>query len=142
MRLARRLTLATTALTLGLCLCVEGAQARQKSRRARRPAPAKKQAAETPQSELARLREQYIEATREVKAALILKLEAYEPDVKKADEKVTKTLELYRAGLVSKKDLERDEQAAEAARSKVAAIEGELKNADSQIAETLVEIET
>ena len=141
MRLARRLTLATTALTLGLCLCLEGAQARQKSRRARRPAPAKKQAAETPQSELARLREQYIEATKEVKAALTLKLEAYEPDVKKADEKVTKTLELYRAGLVSKNDLERDEQVAEEARARVAAIEGELKNADAQIAETLVEIE-
>lgn len=133
------------ALSLLLSPCVSDSHARQKSR-AKRAAPekgakAKAKTAEQPVSELARLRAQYVEATQEVKASLARELDLYEPEVKRADEKVTQTLELYRAGLVSKLELERIEDVAVKARAKVAAIQGQLKSADVQIAETLMEAE-
>ena len=138
---------AAAALASVLCALSVCPPESHASQRARRPAakkgsaPAKAKEAESPEKELARLREQYIEATRELKVSLTRELELFERDVKRADERVTKTLELYRAGLVSKNDLERDEQAAGVARAKVALIEGRLKNADAQIAETFVEME-
>ena len=138
------MTKAALALATCLALCPADSHARQKARAPRRGAKAKEAKAkstEQPVSELARLRAQYVEATREVKASLARELDLYEPDVKKADERVTQTLELYRAGLVSKVELERVEGVAEKARAKVAALQGQLKNADVQIAETLMEAE-
>jgi hypothetical protein len=102
---------------------------------------AKAKAAEQPVSELARLRAQFVEATQEVKASLTQLLDLYEKDVRKADERVAQTTELFRAGLVSKRELDRVEEEAEKARARVAGVQGQLKNADVQIAETLVEAE-
>ena len=145
MRLALNFVTAALALTLWLSLCPGEAGARQKSRARRgskaKAAQQKEKPAEQPQSELARLHAQFIEATKELKASLARELELQEREVKRADELVTKTLELYRAGLVAKRDLESDEAKAQEARAKVAVLEGRLKGADVQIAETLVEIE-
>ena len=141
MRFAGGLISATLFVACALPVCAGGAQARQRSRAKKGAAVAKSKPQAQPVSELARLRAQYVEATREVKASLARELDLYKPDVERADERVTKTLELYRAGLVSKLELEREELAAEQARAKIAAIEGRLKNADVQIAETLVEAE-
>jgi hypothetical protein len=96
---------------------------------------------ETP-GELARLREQLVRATKEYKSSLEQLLKLYEVEVKRVDERVVKTKELYEAGLVSKRELERDEGEAATARAKAKAVAGQLKNADVQIAETLVEAET
>lgn len=134
---------AAAALTLVLSPCLPETQARQKSR-AKRAAPAKGAKAKTadePVSELSRLRTQLVEATREYKVSLAQLLDLYEKEVQRADERINRTTELYRAGLVSKRDLERDQEAAEKARAKVASVEGQLKSADVQIAETLVEAE-
>ena len=142
----RRAKGAALALAIGLALCPFASDARQKARAPKRGAKAKaaqpkgKPAAQ-PQSELARLQAQFIEATKELKASLGRELELQEREVTRADERVTKTLELYRAGLVSKRDLENDEAKAQEARAKVAVLEGRLKGTDAQIAETLVEIE-
>ncbi|HEX8500061.1 MAG TPA: TolC family protein [Pyrinomonadaceae bacterium] len=146
MKVAGRVTKAALALASWLALCPAEATAWQRSRAPRRKAKAtaakpKAAAAETPQGELTRLRAEFVEATREVKASLGQLLDLYERDVKKADERVTQTAELYRAGLVSKRELERVEGEAETARAKVKVVEGQLKNADVQIAETLVEAE-
>jgi hypothetical protein len=146
MRLARGATKAALALATLLALCPSDAPARQKSRARRRGSKAqaakpKAPAAETPQTELARLREQLVESTREYKTSLGQLLDLYEKEVGRADERVTKTTELYRAGLVSKRELEADEEKARLARAKVAQVEGQLKSADVQIAETLVEAE-
>jgi hypothetical protein len=140
------MTKAALALAIGLALCPADSYARQKSRATRRGAKAKETKAkekpvEQPVSELARLRAQYVESTREFKASLGQLLDLYEKDVRKADERVTQTTELFRAGLVSKRELERVEGEAEKARARVAGVEGQLKNADMQIAETLVEAE-
>ena len=140
------MTKAALALAIGLALCPADSEARQKARAPRRGSKAKEakpkeKTAERPLSELARLRAQLVESTREYKASLAQLLDLYEKDVERADERVTKTLELYRAGLVSKRELEREQGEAEKARAKVAGVEGQLKSADVQIAETLVEAE-
>jgi hypothetical protein len=82
-----------------------------------------------------------VQATKEYKSSLEQLLTHYEAEVKRADERVVKSRELYQAGLVSKRALDEDELAAETARAKVARVEGQLKSADVQIAETLVEAE-
>ncbi|MET0626763.1 MAG: hypothetical protein ABW250_27770 [Pyrinomonadaceae bacterium] len=143
MRLARGMWAAVWALGLALALCPAGARSQKKSRAQSksRAAASKAKPAEQPESELARLRAQFIEATKELKESIARELELYEKEVGRADERVTKTLELYRAGLVSKRALEGDEAKAQEARAKVAVLQGQLKNADVQIAETLVEAE-
>ncbi len=148
MACARRRFAAVAAIVVfALSVCPAETHALQKSRRparkatAKASAPEKEQQPETPQAELARLRAELVEATREVKTHLANQLDLLEADVKRADERVAKTTELYRAGLVSRRDLEEDEARAATARAKVAAVEGQLKNADVQIAETLVEAE-
>lgn len=135
---------AAWALGLALALCPDDARSQKKSRakgKSRGTAAAKAKPAEQPESELARLRAQFIEATKELKESLAREQELYEKEVTRADERVTKSLELYRAGLVSKRDLETDEAKAQEARAKIAVLQGQLKNADVQIAETLVEAE-
>ncbi len=126
----------TLALSSGALL-----QARQRSRAKAKPAQAAEKTTKEPQSELARLREELVRSTKEYKASLEQLLKLYEREVKRADERVSKTKELYEAGLISKRELERDEEVAAAARAKVKGVEGQLKNADVQIAETLVEAE-
>ena len=146
MKLARRVSaacVALVALCLALAVCAAGAGAQKKSRpqRKSRGAATKEKPAAVPVSELAKLQAQFIEATKELKESLARELDLFEKEVERADEKVTKTLELYRAGLISKRDLEADEAKAQEARAKVAVLQGRLKGTDVQIAETLVEIE-
>ena len=98
MRLAGTALTAGITLTLMLSLCVPAATARQKSRSASRTqkgkAAPKKPDAE-PVSEVARLREQLVQATKEYKSSLAILLTHYEADVKRADERVIKSRELY-----------------------------------------------
>jgi hypothetical protein len=136
----------TAGLTLALALSpsVSETVARQKSRtpaRAKKGTAAPKKTEPEPLSEVARLRAQLVQATKEYKSSLEQLLTLYEAEVKRADERVVKSRELYNAGLVSKRALDEDSLAAETARAKVARVEGQLKSADVQIAETLVEAE-
>lgn len=131
-------------LALMLSPCVPASSAGQKSRpaaRAPKGKAAQSKAEPPPLSEVARLREQLVQATKDYKSSLEQLLTLYETEVKRADERVIKSRELYQAGLVSKRALDEDTQAAETARAKVARVEGQLKSADVQIAETLVEAE-
>jgi hypothetical protein len=136
--------LTTAALLLAVSLCVPASGARQKSRsssRAKKGKAAQGKSEPQPLSEVAQLRAKFVEATKEYKSSLEQLLTLYEAEVKRADERVTKSRELYQAGLVSKRALDEDELAAEAARAKVARVEGQLKSADVQITQTLVEAE-
>jgi parvulin-like peptidyl-prolyl isomerase len=112
------------------------APAQQKS------ASAEQKSADAESSDLARLRAQLVQATKDYKSSLEQLIDLYEAEVKRADERVDKTKELYDAGLVSKRDLEKEQNAAAEARARVAIYQGQLKNADVQIAETVVEAET
>ena len=140
MRLSGKALTAGLTLALMLSLCVPASVARQKSH-ARKGKAAQNKTEPQPVSEVARLRSQLVQATKEYKSSLEQLLMLYEAEVKRADERVVKSRELYQAGLVSKRALDEDTLAAETARAKVARVEGQLKSADVQIAETLVEAE-
>jgi hypothetical protein len=145
MKFALKTIPAATAFVIALSSGA-GAQARQKSRAKAKTAQAKEKTAKEktakePQSELARLRDELVQSTKEYKSSLEQLRALYEKEVTKADERVSKTRELYAEGLVSKRVLEDEEEKAATARAKVRGVEGQLKNADVQIAETLVEAE-
>jgi hypothetical protein len=143
MKFGGRALTAGLTLVLAFALCVP-ASGRQKARspaRAKKAPAAQNKTEAQPVSEVARLRAELVQATKDYKASLELLLTHYDAEVKRADDRVAKTRELYDAGLVSKRALDEDLLAAETARAKVAKVEGQLKNADVQIAETLVEAE-
>jgi hypothetical protein len=131
------------ALAAALSLCAPATPAFQKSRpsRAKKGAAAQAKKEAEPVTELAKLRAELVEKTKEYKTSLEQLLTYYRKNVQRAEEKLGKTRELYNEGLVAKRALDDDEQALKTARAEVARVEGQLKSADVQIAETLVEAE-
>lgn len=95
----------------------------------------------TSAKELARLKEEFINATKEYQGSLEKLRASYEKDVIKAEGKLTQSKELFAAGLISKKDLETSERAVGEARDKVAEVNRRNATADTQIADTLLEAE-
>jgi outer membrane efflux protein len=113
------------------------------------PAKTKKQPAKTskktgpakPLTELGKLREEYVNATNEYKASLEKLRTIYEKNVSKAEAELAKTQQLFAAGLVSRRQVEANQAELAQAREKVAEADLKIKNADSQIADTLLEAE-
>lgn len=93
------------------------------------------------QSELDKLRQQYIETTNEYKASLEKLRELYIASARKAEDRLAKSKDLFKDGLISKKQVEEGEQALEAERLKISGVDQQLKTADTQIAQTMVEVE-
>ena len=144
MKLAGKALTAGLTLTLLLSPCVPESAARQKSRTARRAQKGKaapKKAEPEPLSEVARLREQQVQATKDYKASLEQLLTHYKASVKRAEERVDKIREVYKDGLISKRAFEDEEQVLKTARAEVAKVEGQLKSADVQISEMFIEAE-
>ena len=131
----------TLALALSLGVVTSGARQRSRAKSQGAKAGQSKKPAGEPATEVARLRAQFVQATKDYKSSLEQLLPFYEADVKRADERLSKTKELYAQGLVAKHDVEKDEAAAASAREKVAGVKAQLKSADEQMAETLVEAE-
>ena len=94
-----------------------------------------------PASELTQLRDSYIKTTKEYKASLQKLLALYEASVRKAEQQLAKSKELYQEGLLSKKELENSERAVTVEQGKVSGVVQQIATADTQIAETLLEIE-
>jgi hypothetical protein len=94
-----------------------------------------------PADELARLREEFIKATNEYKANLERLRASYEKSVRKAEDELTKSRELFAAGLISKKTVEASEAEVAQAKDKVAEVNRRMASADTQIADTLLEAE-
>jgi len=94
-----------------------------------------------PADELVRLREEYIKATNEYQALLKKQLPGRERNVERAQDQLTKTKQLFAEGLISKQELEASERALNEAKNKVSEINQEVANADSRIADTLLEAE-
>lgn len=92
-----------------------------------------------PANELAQLREEFIKATREYKTSLAKLLAIYKRNVTRAEEKLAQSQRLYAEGLISKNQLADNEAAVAAAKDKVNEAQRQLANADTQIADTLVE---
>jgi len=111
--------------------------------RPQKRSPAKKSAAQAqPVSELSRLRDEYIKATKEYKASLQKLLALYKASVKKAEDKRDQSQKLLAEGLVSKHEAEESEHVVTEAKLRVSGVEQQIATADTQIAEALVEIET
>src|SRR5947209_17974255 len=116
-----RMTL-RVALALSLSFGVAHGRGQQKRRAGAKnqkaTTPTQSKQSNEPASELARLRAQFVQATKDYKSSLEKLLALYEADVPKADERVSKTKELYAQGLVSKREREKDEAVAAEARAK------------------------
>ena len=115
---------------MALALCVDVA-AQRKSKKKPAPAPA--------QTELTKLREEYIKATNEYKASLGKLVPYYENEVKRAEEKLEQSKKLFAEGLIPKSQLEENERALAVAKQDLAETNRLLTNADQQIAAALVE---
>jgi len=101
----------------------------------------KKPAPPEPQTELAKLREEYVKATNEYKASLEKLLAIYEENVKKAEAKVEVSKKLLAEGLIAKAQVEESERALAAEQQKVLETRRQMTNADAQVAGVLVESE-
>lgn len=99
----------------------------------------KRQAKPAPVDELAKLRQEFIKATNDYKASLEKLRASYEKSVVKAEEELTKSKELFDAGLISKKAVEAAEADVAQKKDKVADVNRRMVGADSQIADTLLE---
>jgi hypothetical protein len=126
-------------ISFGVARGAQNARAGQKSRKSQTASAQQAKPQSEPASELARLRAQLVQATKDYKSSLEKLLPLYETEVAKADERASKTKKLYEEGLVSKRDLEIEEASASEARAKVAGLRESLKKADEQIAEVFVE---
>lgn len=93
------------------------------------------------ETELSKLRDSYIKATKEYKASLEKLVKLYEASARKAEEKVTQSRKLLAEGLISRKDVELSEAALADANLKVLGAQQQIASADTQIAQVLLEIE-
>jgi hypothetical protein len=125
--------LCSSLLTLMMIACAIDVEAQKKTRK--KPAAA----ARAPVTELAKLREQYVQATKDYKASLEKLLAFYEADVKKAEEKLAQSQKLLAEGLIAKAQVTESEHTLAAAQAKVAETKRDMSRADDQIAGVLVE---
>lgn len=107
-------------------------------KRPTKPAP---KAPAQPANELTKLRDSYIKTTKEYKASLEKLLALYEASARKAEQRLAQSKELYNDGLVSRKQLAENERTAAVEQEKVSGVKQQIASADTQIAQTLLEIE-
>jgi len=93
-------------------------------------------------SETEKLRQQYVETTKEYKASLERLLALYKTSVKKAEDRRDKSNALFKDGLISRTQFEEVEQALASEKLKVSSVEQQMKDADTQIAQTLLEVDS
>lgn len=110
----------------------------QSKRTTRKPQPAKTAAP----SELEKLHDEYIKATREYKASLDKLLPLYEKVQNNAAQKLVQSKELFSQGLISQRDLASAEQAFAEATAKVDDVHKQITGAETQVAQALVEMQT
>lgn len=120
-------------LALDLAVEVKPSSAQQRS------AVDRQNRKEDPDADSTRLRAQFEMATSEYKSNLEQLLAHYEADKKKAEEQLPMTKELFAQGLITRGELQRAEDVAARASDKVAGLKEQLKSADVQLAEMLVE---
>ena len=95
-----------------------------------------------PANEPARLHAQLKQATEEYKANLEQVQMLYQADAKAAEERLAKIKELLAQGLVTRRELQTAEEAVAQQRLKLAEAEVQMKGAEVQIAEALIEAES
>lgn len=126
-----RNTICAWLLTLSLFACAGDVWAQKRSK--------KKTPAAPPVNELTKLREEFINATKEYKTSLEKLLSFYEADVKKTEDKLVVSKKLLAEGLISKNQVEENEHALAQAQAKVIEARRQMTGADDQIAAVLME---
>lgn len=130
-----KLKLLTLILIVPLGLPVGGGL----SVRAQRRTKPKPKTTAKPVDELAKLREQYVAATQEVKNSLE-KLQAFHTkNIQKAEERLEVSRKLFADGLIAKSQVEENERAVATEKDKLAETQRQMASADTQVAEMLVE---
>jgi hypothetical protein len=124
--------------TLGLL--VLGANGTAQTKRKTSPNPPKPQPQQT-ETDLTKLRDEYVSATKEYKASLQRLLALYEAAVKKTEQKRDQAQKLFADGLMSKLEVEQTENEVTKAGLKVTEVQQQIKSADTQIAQALIEVE-
>ncbi|HEX8068881.1 MAG TPA: hypothetical protein VF546_02950 [Pyrinomonadaceae bacterium] len=94
-----------------------------------------------PQDELARLRAEFVAQTKKYKQSLEQLLALQEKEVARLADRLKQMRALQAEGLLAQRDLETHEQALKAAEAKTAATRQQMTQADTQVAESLVEAE-
>jgi len=115
-------------------------QTTAKTAQPKRPAKTRK-AKMPPPTQLNKLRDSYIQTTKELKASLEKLLALYEASQKKAETRYVQSAQLFKEGLISKNQLEEYERAITTEKDKVAGVKQQIAGADTHIAQTLIEIE-
>jgi len=115
-----------------LIVCSASAQRKKKTKEPPPPQPV---------NELSKLRDDYVQATKEYKASLEKLLVIYEANVTRAEEKVVSVKKLFADGLIAKAQMEETELALKNEQHKVAETKQQIASADNQIANVFVETE-
>jgi len=108
---------------------------------AQRKTKKKPASAPPPQTELTKLRDEYVRLTNEYKASLGKLLPFYENDVKRAEEKLEQSKKLLAEGLIARTQVEENERALALAKEKINDTNRQIANAEAQSAGVLVEAE-
>ena len=128
--------LARAWVSVALMFCASGAYSQKK-----KPAVKPRAATAQPVTELSKLRDEYIKATKEYQASLKRLLILYQESARKAEQRVAQSQKLLADGLISKVELEKSESALNDANLKVSGVQQQITNADTTIAQTLIEVE-
>ena len=127
----------SAAICLLVCVAVNSVSA-QKRTAAKKAQSAQAQAA----TQLEKLHNEYIKATKDYKASLEKLLPLYQTNQKNADQRFAQSKELFTQGLISKRELDDTERNAAEATAKVEDVRKQMSGADTQVAQALVEMET
>ena len=125
-----------------ILICLTGGSASAQRKPKKPPASSSKPPAEQTQTELDKLRDQYVKTTQEYKASLQRLLALYQGSLKKAEEKHDQAKKLFNDGLMSRREVEETEAVVTSARLKVTEAQTQISGADTQIAQALVEVES
>jgi hypothetical protein len=112
--------------------------AQNKRKQAATPAQSQNKKA-TPKNELAESRDEFVRLTGEYKKSLEQLITLYEKELKQAEEKSAKLKELYAEGLLSRRDLETSEEGITSVKAKIAEAQKQMRAADEQVAQMVVE---
>ena len=134
-----RILLAGAWLALAFSLGVEPSHAQQRSDVKTQGGKSETALTAKSGSGTVRLNTQLARARSEYESSLEQMLSLYKADAKRAEERLPKMKELYEQGLVTRREMETAEDVTARAREKVAEAEAQLKAAEVQFAEALVE---
>jgi hypothetical protein len=131
--------LARIALLLALAFAAvtPGANAQKKA-----PAPKPQTKKPPTKTELEKLHDDYIKATKDLKANLEKQLPYLESTKTRAEQKLVKSKELFSQGYLSKRELDDDEHAVTAATASIEDLKKKITETDMQVAHAFVEVQT